>query len=406
MASNGSTDGDVNFSVTATDIVDKTTSLTRTVTVDATSPVISIDGVIAGLNVSSNQVNGIITFRFSADDTGVGLEKTGVNYQAYYTLENDGVVPTQTAAAIAGWTSITSTSSVFSFTYDTSALGTAGVVDKDLYVGIRDNVTGGYNVQAVKTDLAINQNSNRPVITLDNLDKDAVDNFINGFGQNPTLLLTIEDDDKVAVADLQYRIDINNDGDFGDTLDFWNGTPPSISADGDTLDKWENEVNWYAVEEVPVSDRSLAQGKIKLTGFPQGSFRVQIRAKDNTDATLWGTLYGDAGNFTWNESLLVRFSVDYGPPSIAITAPLSGTYKADFALTGTAVDALGVVKVEYVINSVRYPVWTGNQLSYPINTTVDADILPSGAYVLCSYRYGIATRHRGGSQRIFRLCEG
>lgn len=374
-------DGDVNFVITATDVVGKTSSLTRTVKVDSTAPVISVDGVIAGLNVSSNEVNGVITFRFSADDAGVGLESPSAgNYRAYYTLVADGAGIPATPVDMSGWTAVNSASSVFSFTYDTSALGTAGAVNRDLWVVVRDNVTGGSNVPnlaSVKTDLAIDQESDRPLIAFDNMNDAAALNSENGFGQNPTVLLTIEDDDRVDVSLLQYRIDANNDGDFADTA-VELGTPG---------DKWENETVWNDVEEVPTSDRSLAQAKIKLNSFPQGAYRIQVRARDNVNTDPWTTIYGNNGNFTWKESPAVRFSVDFGPPSIAVTAPLAGVYKDNFAITGSASDALGVIKIEYTLDGgstyeTLYDVPGGTLTSVPFSDTVDISLTPSGEYVL------------------------
>ena len=378
-----SKDGDHTFTITATDVVNKPTTITRLVTVDSTKPVITIDGVVSGLNTTTNKVNGQIGFRFGAADTGVGIEKNGGGlYVAYYTVVANNALVAPTSAELAAWTVITSASSNFSFTYNTAMIdleapgGYDGDGPYDLYIGIRDAVTGGTNIpnfQTAKYDLEVDQTSDYPVITIDNLEETALTNDVNGLGQNPSILVTVADDDFVDVSTLLYRIDINNDGDFEDTLDFWNGT--QLTPDLDTLDKWENEAVWYAFDEIPTSDKSLAQAKILLANFPQGVFRIQLTVTDTV-----------AGAYSTTLSPIVRFSVDYGPPTISVTSPLSGTYNSNLTLSGTATDALGVISVKYSFdNGLTYTTLYDNvtgATNVPISTSMDISAISTGEYTL------------------------
>ena len=369
VATDGSQDGNLSFTVTATDVVGKPTTLTRNVVIDTTKPTLTVDGILAGLNVTTSQVNGLMTFRFSGDDAGVGLEKSGSNYQGYYKIVASGVVPASSAADVVTWTSVTSASSVFSFNFDTTTLADGTY---DLYLAIRDAVPGSTpNTKSLKVTpaLVINQNSDRPLIGFDNLNVAASANFDNGLGKNPTILLTIQDDDKVKVSDLEYRIDLNNDGNYDLQRDFWSGNAV-LGADNDvpngvTTDKWENEATWYPVEVKPASDGSLVQAKIQLTGFPQGVFGLQVRARDNQDAGSWSTIYGVTSNYSWQQSGSVLFSVDFGPPSIKVTAPLSGTYRSNLSLSGTTKDLLGVARVKYSFDGVNYTVVYSNSNPIP-----------------------------------------
>jgi len=184
-----------------------------------------------------------------ADDAGVGLAKSGSNYVAYYEVVADGGDPGSDAAAIATWNQITSASTLFTFQYDTvTAPEITGPGDYDLYIGVLDAVPSDPpsepNFAIYMHDIAVDQESDRPIINVDNLDEAAATNAENGLGQNPSILVTIQDDDQVSVADLEYRIDVNNDQAFtGATAEFAGGTP------GAGNDKWEDESIWYPFEE-------------------------------------------------------------------------------------------------------------------------------------------------------------
>jgi hypothetical protein len=382
-----SADGTVDFTVTATDVVGKTTSVTREVTVDTTPPTISVDGVLTGLNVSTNQVNGVMTFRFSADDAGVGLEKNGSSqYLAYYTIVPHGSPDLSGTTAVTAWTAVApSASPVFTFAFDTTTAATPDG-QYDLYLAVRDAVPGTPNVKVVKYSsiLDINQDSDRPIITFNNLNVSAIHNIDNTFGKDPVLLLTIQDDDKVKVSDLQYRIDIDNDGQFTSTKDFWNGQlvngTNSMTPDGNTNSKWEDESVWYNFDVVPSSDGSLVQAKINLTGFPQGLYGIQVRARDNTDASTWTTIFGNNANHTWQKSGIVPFAVDFGPPALAVTSPTAGVFRNALTLTGTTSDPLGVASVRYTFDGTNYTTVYAN--ATPLDPIPVASLVPGVKYTV------------------------
>jgi len=422
----GSKDGDHTFTITATDVVNKPTTLTRLVTVDSTKPTIAVDGLMSGFisgtanagtfvtgrgyvitsvgdtvwtaagavlgtvgeaftatsagsgsgTASYNLVNGSIGLRFSGNDNGVGIEKSDANYLAYYTVVVNGTTPVQNAAAIAGWTQITSASSNFNISYDTLAasLGLAGSEEMDIWIGIRDAVTVAPNFHAVKFDLSVDQTSDTPTITLDNLNALAATNSVNSLGQSPSILVTISDDDLVNVASLRYRIDANNDGVYDATFDLWNGLPNGL-PDGDKTDKWENENTWYDFGTALTSSKLVQSAKILLENFPQGMFGIQIEAKD-----LMGTVYSTATVPN------VKFAVDYGPPAITVGAPLSGIFTGNsIAYDITSVDALGVEEIKYSFdNGATYTTLFSGPAAANVSRSGNIDISArdSGEYTL------------------------
>lgn len=377
------------YEITVIDKAGTETVVSRTVTIDKTAPSIVDGTVTAGARYDETdgtvKLNGIIGFRFSASDDSAGIEKTGANYAAYYTVAADGVLPPAGVAAADGWVPISSATQVFSFSYDTSDKNG----EYDLYIRVRDAVASGPNIGTEKFDLSIDQESDRPVITLDNLVETTPLNSENGFGQNPIFLLTIEDDDKVDVSELEYRIDANNDGDFEDAADL-------VTAGT----KWENETVWNKVEEVPANDSPLVQAKIKLTDFPQGAFGIQIRARDTTKpASGWTDLFLEENEYSWTVTHWVRhdeptpdeykpilYAVDYGPPTITVTSPVGGTFNGDFTLSGTASDALGITNVRYTVDGLSYvtlyDVPGSTLLSKPFTTTVLGSAMDTGEYIL------------------------
>ncbi|MDP3207797.1 MAG: Ig-like domain-containing protein, partial [Rhodoglobus sp.] len=332
-------DGTYSLTVTVTDDTLKSApAITRTVVVDTTSPVLSVEGVTSGLNATLGQVNGTIGFRFSAESGLAAIEKSGANYLAYYKVFANGAVVDTSATAVAGWTLINSANTIFALTDDSTLWGAAG--DYDFYVAVRDSTSSTPNVGWSKTDIAMNQASDRPIIAYDNLDDAAATNAENGLGQNPAVLVTVSDDDKVDVSMLEYRIDANNDGDFGDTVEL-----------GTAANKWEDESVWYPVDQVPASDGSQVQGKILLSGIPQGLFRIVVRAKDNVSLDAWATIYDVPTDYHWQKSELVRFAVSYGPPVVTITSPASNTYNSALSLQGSAIAPVGVDIVEWSMDS-------------------------------------------------------
>jgi hypothetical protein len=324
----GTTNADVSFQITATDVVGNATTLNRLVTVDTSPPTIVIDGVLSGLNRTVDKLNGLITFRFSAADSGVGVERNGGTYEAYYTVLQSDATPSLTAAALLNWTKVESTTTNFLIQNLDTRLVDGSDSDpvisgtRNLWIGVRDAVTGNPNFSTEKYLLKIDQESDRPIITIDNLIvSEGVTHSQNVLGQNPAILVTIEDDDSVDVSSLQYRI-----GDSG---------------------------NWVAFEDKPEANKSLVQAKILLTGLPQGLFTIQLRAKDYLSTPsdwTWdgeGGIFEDDAVYSWQATPVIPFAIDFGPPTLILSAPVSGAYNTDLGIAGTATDSLGVVNIKY-----------------------------------------------------------
>ncbi|MBE3134826.1 MAG: hypothetical protein IMZ55_15270, partial [Acidobacteria bacterium] len=194
------------------------------------------------------------------------------------------------------------------------------------YVGVRDSIPGTPNASWAKIDVGMDQNSDRPVISFTNLTVGAPAQD-NPLGRNARILGNIQDDDGVGPLGVQIRIDENNDGDF---------------SDGGVED-------WTAVSSPPPSVGTLISWSHDLSTLSQGIHRVQVRSRDKNSPD--DGVYGDAGNYTWNESAAVSFFVDFGPPVLAITGPANGVIKTkDFYITGTAQDSYGIDAVHITID--------------------------------------------------------
>ena len=152
---------------------------------------------------------------------------------------------------------------------------------------------------------------------------------------------------------------------------------------------WEDERVWHIFEEKPSTNSSSLQAKINLAGFPQGAFRVQVRARDTTDLAVWETIYEDFDNHTWISSPAIPFTVDYGPPTIVVAQPSAGAYRTGFTLSGTASDALGVIRIRYSLDggSSFVTIYEDLDLSsvevaVPFNQAVDLAGYTTGEYIL------------------------
>jgi len=171
-----------------------------------------------------------------------------------------------------------------------------------------------------------------------------------------------------------------SDGDFNgatdptDRLDFWDGNTYPHVPDGDTDDKWENDSVWYSFAPTPDTDVSSIRAKILLTNFPQGSYRIQIEAKDTV-----------GGTYSTTQTSVIPFAVDYGPPVVSLSSPSSGTYKTDLNLSGSVSDGLGVVTVKYSLNggSTYTTLFSdaAGALSVPLSATIPSAALGTGEYV-------------------------
>ena len=369
-------DGTYEYLITATDVAGKTSrTVKRTVVYDTTPPVLSIDGITGGLT-TLGKVNGTLTFKFSASDSLAGVEKDGANYRGWYRIVPDGTVVDTSAAAMAAWTPLTSAGILFTLDYDTTALGAAG--DFDLYVGVRDTVTGTPNVSWHKTDLSIEQESDRPVIDFSDLTEGAAA-AENPRGRNARILGTVGDDDGVDSALVQVRIDIDNDGDFADAYAVDLSTPP----DGDTADRNETEA-WQTVSNPTPGVTTLVSWMHDIGNLPQGVHRVQVRARDKLSAS--DAVYADADDYSWKTSGVESFFIDYGPPVLAITGPANGAIMtADFTITGTAADSYGMDTVTVSIDGAA---------------PVDATSTSGAEFATWSYSFAVAGQNGTHSYQV------
>lgn len=358
-------DGYYEITVTLTTTADKQVVVNRIVTVDTAEPAISfktpvpyVDGALwtppRPLVVNGSPLIGAEV----SDDSSVQIRR--------WILPAASAAPAWDDAGSVAWGPPPT-----SFALDTTAL--ADDAAYKVWALARDRAG---NVGSQAQELYVSQATNRPRLSVSLPDVNALTNDENRLGQDPTIQVTISDDDLIDAASLRYRIDANNDGDFNDVIAL--GTPDN---------RWGDESIWYSIEDKPANNESLIVARIMLLGFPQGLYRIQIEASDTV-----------GGPESQVQSRAIPFSVDYGPPTISISSPASGSYKDSFVLSGGAADGLGVTSVAYRLVSsddpdpAYAPIFTGDQSPVAFSETVSLSAYASGEYTL-----QVRAVDRGGS---------
>lgn len=179
----------------------------------------------------------------------------------------------------------------------------------------------------------VNQESDRPVISLSNMVEGGSS---NGLAQDASIIGLIEDDDLVDVSSLEVRVDIYNDGLF-----------PGVDLTGSngTLDANESE-QWIPIIPGATSgdDVRILSWAHNLLNVPQGVHSMQIRVHDTISD---GVTFDEGTNPNYAELQITEFIIDYGPPDLVITTPVSGAiFNIDFTIEGTATDPNNVTDVE------------------------------------------------------------
>jgi len=107
---------------------------------------------------------------------------------------------------------------------------------------IQFRASDGAGNSTVKTNYSIKVDpaGDQPVLSLMYPYYDGDDEPLILGGQIRVYGTAIDDD---SLYDVQFQLDVNNDGDYEDKVDFWDGNTddPGLAADGDTSDLWEDE---------------------------------------------------------------------------------------------------------------------------------------------------------------------
>ena len=289
------------------------------------------------------------------------------------------------------WTIPTGTYNWTISSYDTTTLSDGGTYY--IYIKAFDDAGNGSDLSLPDSSvsLTIAQESDRPVIELSNMVEGGSG---NGLAQDAGIIGIIRDDDKVDASSLEVRVDIGNDGIF-DGVD--------LTEDGDTFDANESEL-WVPV--IPGADggddAAILSWSYSLVNVPQGTHSMQIRVHDTVSD---GVTNDEGTNRNYAELDVTEFIIDYGPPTLSITAPANGAiFNSSFTIEGTASDANNVTDVEISFNGGTtyeslYADGTGQEVvnwTYPF--TVNSNGSTDGDYSYqiraTDYSGGVTTRDR------------
>ncbi|MCK5198969.1 MAG: hypothetical protein KAR21_11490, partial [Spirochaetales bacterium] len=262
-----------------------------------------------------------------------------------------------------------------------------------IFVKSFDAAGNGNDLSLAESSLSftVNQESDRPIINLSNMVEGGGS---NGLAQDASVIVLIEDDDLVDASSLEVRVDIYNDGLF-----------PGVDLTGSngTLDANESE-QWVPVIPGATSgdDVRILSWTYNLLNVPQGVHSMQIRVHDTISD---GVTFDEGTNPNYKELLNTEFIIDYGPPDLVITSPVSGAiFNADFTIEGIATDPNNVTDVEISFDGGTsyqsiYSDPTGQAL---VNWTHNFTVDPAGADD-GDYSYQIqATDSSGGKTTLDR----
>ncbi len=305
-------DGDHAYQVVATDTGGATTTKDLQVIVDAEPPTLSFTNPGVGTVVNGNGIQ----IRGNADDNRT--------VTAVYIDITDGAAP---GGAYDTWVTYPVTGA-YSWQTQLDSLilvPDSTITPKTIYAVVVDGAGNASPVGTYTLPFTINQESDRPIISFNDIDKTetvATNNVLVGA---TNLTGIIEDDDLVDSSTIEINFD---GGGWGLVSD-----PP---ADGKVV-VWKHDIS--------------ATGE----NLSEGTHYVKVRVRDNqsngtvadgSDDGVYNT------NFNWNiadntdpvaEPLGVPFILNIGPPSITITGPANYSYhNSDVTISGNATDANGV----------------------------------------------------------------
>ncbi len=293
------TNGQYDYTIILEDKAGRTTTLSRSIIVDTVLPIVTFNSVSP--IVGTNKVNGTVDFSVSASDVN-GL--TGVKY---WVLPDADPAPGFATAGGTLWPT-PPYQAVLDSTSFTDGLYKIWIVARDKAL----------NEKVISYSIDIDQSSDKPRITANSITYAGP----NALGKDPAILFTVEDDDGVDVDKIQYSLN------SGAT---WSDLNPVMTT----------------------SNTVLVQAKTNLIGITQGNYLIRFRAMDIFAGADW-SIYGTA-NIHWVETNDYPFTIDYGPPSITLTAPAASTVvKDNFTVSGEAVDFNGVTGIAIEMQGSTY----------------------------------------------------
>jgi hypothetical protein len=287
--------------ITATDSVGRSSTATRTITVDVTPPTASISSFTR--YATGSKVNGTVTF------TALSADANGILGEKYFVTDN-AVAPSYDAVVGGNVIAIPGTTSV-----DTTTLSNG--VTYWLWVVARDKA-GNDAANATPLSFEVDQTTDIPIVTLTSLSPSitaevSVDKDHNLLVSGGKISGSIVDDDGVASATLE--IDLDRNGTF-------DGGAEAVSL---TLAGFGTTRTFdYAV-----------------SSLSENTYKFRIDALDTNGTPI----HSAAMTPVW-------FAYDTSVPSVVFNANATdanpvGPYRiADFTVEGTVQDASGITKTE------------------------------------------------------------
>ncbi len=353
--STGLGDGSYEVSVTATDAVGKTASLTRNIVMDTVDPNASYTSIVPVLG--QNTVNGKIDVRAAvADDVALDtLEWALVPELPAGDTPADGDYTLVDGSRTSPLFDIDTTAAVDNVFVNASGPYSASLTDEavsQLWVRAADRAG---NAVEVAQDLAVSQASDTPSIsfaTLDGTATTAADSFKNLIESNGLLRFSVQDDDSVDVSSLEISV---GDNSSWETVNHGGDAAPAngvtVSTDHDLYDPTmlaEGTTSFY----LRVSDDASEKEGLPATQQSVGPIYLMVDRNfpELTETGLGGDVFrsalfdlsGSVSDTNALASLRISESVDGGPASTVEDTSVSGTSDtwslADMPSSGSADD--------------------------------------------------------------------
>jgi len=343
VAANGSSDGDYAYQIQATDTAGGRTSVDRQVVVDASAPTVIIENPPAP-SPDPARVNGaaVLVQGTANDNRSLRTVKYAVSPAADEPDYPDDYLDVN---GLYSWN--------FSFN-SLDLVSTTTPANYTLRI-VAEDTAGNLSLTSQRT-ITIDQASDRPVISFNDIDKNETVAGNNVLVGATTLTGLVEDDDLIDPSLFAGEvIEINFDSD----------------ADG------LGNLIWTPVSQPPSSTGKILVWRHDISTLDEGVHSVRVRVRDNqSDGTVGESSTSPffESNFNWNivdgpGQGGIPFILNLGPPSIDVQTPANYTYhNSDVLISGQAVDANGVASVRLSFNNGQD--WTGD-LKTNAGTTVD-----------------------------------
>lgn len=302
----GSTDGDYTYLIRATDGSGRTTEIDRRVIVDATAPTVEIDLPQEGSTVNGTAVEIRGT---SNDNRTIG--------SVYISIDSEGNDP---PADLSGWLdSGDGLVGKYSWTY---SLDSTTLTNGNYIISATSVDSAGNQSAIVSRQITVDQESDRPDISFNDIDKSqtvAANNVLSGANY---LVGSITDDDLIDPS-------------------LFGGNAIEISLDGGA---------WEPVSNPPLSIKSTVQWSHDISSLTEGTHTVKVRARDNlSDGTVGASSISAqyTSNFNWGiedsvDQGGIPFILNSGPPELIID-DLDYYQNDDFTISGDAYDGSGLL---------------------------------------------------------------